>query len=133
MISLKRYLDSDQVREPWREDWIRTAAILGSPFCISGTSRGHWRMRRERLPRSRAELKSSLTRIDEELAHHSDVPGIHAPGVSSTICCMDWGKKTALHYLDKAGEVKDLLLVMARTAESLGHKDDRYTRSNSIP
>ena len=39
-----------------------------------------------------------------------------------------WGKKTALHYEQKAGEVRDLLLVMARTAESLGHQDDQYAQ-----
>ncbi len=59
---------------------------------------------------------------------HSDVHGIARTGAMVDDLLQDWSKKTAQHYLDKAGEVKDLLLVMARTAESLGHKDDRFAQ-----
>ncbi len=37
----------------------------------------------------------------------------------------DWGQRTARHYLEKTGEVKELLLVLARTAESVGERDQR--------
>jgi diguanylate cyclase (GGDEF)-like protein len=37
----------------------------------------------------------------------------------------DWGRRTAIHYLEKAAEVKEILLVMARTAESVGERDQR--------
>jgi diguanylate cyclase (GGDEF)-like protein len=37
----------------------------------------------------------------------------------------EWGKQTAIHYRQKTGEVKDLLLVLARTAESVGERDQR--------
>ena len=37
----------------------------------------------------------------------------------------DWGQCTARHYLEKTGEVKELLLVLARTAESVGERDQR--------
>ena len=36
-----------------------------------------------------------------------------------------WGRQSAKHYQGKAREVKELLLVMARTAESLGSRDQR--------
>ena len=71
------------------------------------------------------ELKSSLARIDEELSQHSDAR--QSVRVRNTVydLLQDWAKKTAQHYLDKAGELKGLLLVMARTAESLEQKRDR--------
>jgi diguanylate cyclase (GGDEF)-like protein len=37
----------------------------------------------------------------------------------------NWGRRTARHYQQKSDEVKDLLLVMARTAESVGTRDQR--------
>lgn len=71
------------------------------------------------------ELKSSLARIDEELSQHSDARQIVRVRNTVYDLLQDWGKKTAQHYLDKAGELKGLLLVMARTAESLEQKRDR--------
>lgn len=37
----------------------------------------------------------------------------------------DWGMRTARHYREKASEVKELLLVMARAAEGVGTRDQR--------
>jgi diguanylate cyclase (GGDEF)-like protein len=39
-----------------------------------------------------------------------------------------WGRNTARHYQQKAGEVKELLIAMARTAESVGARDQRCAR-----
>ena len=39
--------------------------------------------------------------------------------------CATWGRDTAKHYQQKACEVKELLLVMARTAESVSARDQR--------
>jgi diguanylate cyclase len=36
-----------------------------------------------------------------------------------------WGHRAASHYRQKTNEVKDILLVMARTAESVGERDQR--------
>jgi diguanylate cyclase (GGDEF)-like protein len=36
-----------------------------------------------------------------------------------------WGRRTARHYQQKSDEVKALLIVMARTAESVGARDQR--------
>ena len=37
-----------------------------------------------------------------------------------------WGSLTAQHLKSKADEVKDLLIMMAHTAESVGERDERY-------
>ena len=36
-----------------------------------------------------------------------------------------WGRRTAMHYRQQTGEVKELLLILARTAESVGERDQR--------
>jgi diguanylate cyclase (GGDEF)-like protein len=37
----------------------------------------------------------------------------------------EWGRETAAHYRQKTSEVKQMLIVMARTAESVGERDQR--------
>lgn len=39
-----------------------------------------------------------------------------------------WGGNTAEYFKAKANEVKDLLIVLARTAESVGERDQRYAK-----
>lgn len=128
MISLKKYLDSNQVRSLGAEigSTPQLFSVLVSAYRALLADIGE--CSESVCPNLSAELKSNLTRIDEELAHHSDVHGIARTRSIVDDLLQDWGKKTAQHYLDKAGEVKDLLLVMARTAESLGHKDDRFAQ-----
>jgi diguanylate cyclase len=75
-----------------------------------------------------AELKSNIGRIEEELAKHHDVPGIAQTRESMGNLLRSWAKKAARYYEDKAGEMRDLLLVMARTAESLGNRDEEFAR-----
>jgi diguanylate cyclase (GGDEF)-like protein len=40
----------------------------------------------------------------------------------------NWGGRAALHSREKTAEVKDILIVMARTAESVGSRDDRCAK-----
>ena len=79
-----------------------------------------------------AELKRGLTRVDEGLGDHPDLQASARAKDALREVLQDWGKKTAQHYEQKAGEVKDLLLVMARTAESLGHRDDQYAQQLDV-
>ncbi len=128
MISLKKYLESNPARGHSAE-----IEFLSDPFSILLSA---YRALLTEIaecsesvcPEQSAGLKSGLIRIDAELTQHSDVQGIARTRSTVDDLLKDWCKKTARHYFNKAGEVRDLLLVMARTAESLGHKDDRYTR-----
>ena len=39
-----------------------------------------------------------------------------------------WGERTSQYFKAKTNEVKDLLLVLAKTAESVGERDQRYAK-----
>jgi len=70
-------------------------------------------------------LKQSMAQIAGRL---TPVPGREALEAAQTGArqqLQDWGQRTAAHYRQKTAEVKDLLLVMARTAESVGERDER--------
>ena len=42
-----------------------------------------------------------------------------------------WGAQTAEHLKSKADEVKELMMMLARTAESVGERDQRYSNQFS--
>ena len=128
VISLKKYLDSDPARsyDAQIESVPEPFSILLSTYRALLADIGE--CGESVCPDLSAELKSSLTRIDEVLIQHPIGSGIARARNTVHDLLQGWGEKTARHYLDKAGEVRDLLLVMARTAESLGHKDDRYAQ-----
>jgi diguanylate cyclase (GGDEF)-like protein len=128
MISLKRYLDSAKPRidEPEQNCPPNTCLALLGAYRSALAEMGECGA--NACPDLASGLKSGLARLDEELGEHPELASISATREAVRALLHGWGNKTALYYQQKAGEVKDLLLVMARTAESLGHKDDRVAQ-----
>lgn len=128
MISLKRYLESESPRtdnatiEHSADNslsllWAYRAGLTEMADCGANA-----------CPGLAVELKKALTRIDDGLGAHPDLQTVTRAQDSLREVLQSWGKNTAQHYEQKAGEVRDLLLVMARTAASLGHRDDQYAQ-----
>ena len=128
MISLKRYLDSAKTRmdEPEQNCPRGASGALLSAYRSALAEMGECGA--DVCPDLASELKSALARLDEGLGDRPGLPSITVTGAALRELLHDWGDKTALYYQQKAEEVKDLLLVMSRTAVSLGQKDDRYTQ-----
>lgn len=124
MISLKKYLDSpDSVLLADRDEMEMLSAALagyGSALLSMG------KCSVEACPALGDGLKQQLSHLQAALSTSMDQAAIEAidSGVQEQL--QNWGRSTARHYRDKAGEVKELLLVMARTAESVGARDKRY-------
>jgi len=125
MISLKKYLDSDQtdlpkaIHQDPRE--ILPAAItayrsalveMGS--CSTGA-----------CPTLSNDLKRELGRLEAGLATITNCEQVETTQKSVQDQLQDWGRRTAAHYRQTTSEVKDLLLVMARAAEAVGERDQR--------
>jgi diguanylate cyclase (GGDEF)-like protein len=133
MISLKRYLDSAASRVGGPEGNCSIDAFHTLLSAYRSALSEIAECGASACPNLASELKHGLTRLDEDL---DDLPGLS--GITTTRETLHdllkgWGDKTAQYYRQKATEVKDLLLVMARTAESLGTKDDRYIHQlNSV-
>jgi diguanylate cyclase (GGDEF)-like protein len=75
-------------------------------------------------PTMAGDLGHSLSRIESALktAPPPDLGGTQAKLRGMLDC---WGRQASEHYRQKACEVKELLLVLARTAESVGDRDRR--------
>jgi diguanylate cyclase len=71
------------------------------------------------------DLKNELGKLGEGLTGFSTVKEIEATEKSVREKLKDWGGHAAAHYRQKTAEVKEILIVMARTAESVGVRDER--------
>ncbi len=128
MISLKRYLDSDKTRDSESEEDFSSHACLALLSAYRSAMTEFGECGANACPDLAPELKRGLTRLDKDLGDNLRIPAITVTREALRELLHGWGNKTALYYQQKTGEVKDLLLVIARTAESLGHKDDQYAQ-----
>ncbi len=124
MISLKKYLDSEPAGrlteiEPVAPDLLVVvidaygSALLEMGNCSLDACPGLG----DDLKRNLGELRTVLS------------PGMSTKTLAATDSGVRerlrvWGRETARHYQQKASEVKELLLVMAHTAESVSARDE---------
>ncbi len=128
MISLKRYLDAETTLNDSPEKHCSADVCSGLLSAYRSGLAEMGECGANACPGLAMELKRGLTQIDEGLGEHPGIPTITMANDALRELLQVWGKKTAQYSTQKAAEVKDLLLVMARTAESLGHMDDRYAQ-----
>lgn len=121
MISLKKYLDSEHAIPDEDGEDLLTAAMaaygaaldqIGACGLEACPAVG------DRLRRKLASLRAAISpQMSQETLSATDA------GVRGELA--DWGKRASEHYQQKGREVKELLLVMARTAEAVGERDQR--------
>jgi diguanylate cyclase (GGDEF)-like protein len=125
MISIKRYLDSDspvsgKSDEASQQDSFAAAldaygsALLEMGNCSLDACPGLGDALKQSLERLKAELSPAMKR--DKLAAHGD---------QTRDLLRAWGRDAARHYQGKAREVKEMLLTMARAAESVSARDQR--------
>jgi diguanylate cyclase (GGDEF)-like protein len=125
MISLKKYLDSiaaDSDRDDEKgEGGLTSVAIAayGSALVAMGSCS------LEACPGLGNGLKQHLDELNRDLSSKMSCQDLAATDREVQQQLQDWGRGTARHYQQKSDEVKELLIVMARTAESVGARDQR--------
>jgi diguanylate cyclase (GGDEF)-like protein len=137
MISLKKYLDSPdpapedthglEIRSTAEavrsKDPARVLALAVAAYRAALRDMGSCSM--EVCPALGQDLKDTLGKLDERLERDVSPTAVAAAEVAVQQQLQAWGKRTADHYRQKTDEVKDLLLAMARAAESVGERDKR--------
>jgi diguanylate cyclase (GGDEF)-like protein len=125
MISLKKYLDLQQADsgpavEPAGGDLLPAVVdAYGSALL----EMGHASL--DACPGMGDELKRNLGEFKSELSVSMSSATLSATDAGVREQLRGWGRGTAKHYQQKACEVKEMLLMMARTAESVGTRDQR--------
>jgi diguanylate cyclase (GGDEF)-like protein len=125
MISLKKYLDSVE-KELAVEAAVDGQGILPVALQAYGSAlveMGNCSL--NACPGLGAELQQNLAKLQANLSLDMSREQVQKTEASVQEELDAWGRKTARHFEQKAGEVKELLIAMARTAESVGARDER--------
>ncbi|MDR3751743.1 MAG: GGDEF domain-containing protein [Terracidiphilus sp.] len=125
MISLKKYLDAVQTGSnnsgETEETDILSAAIAAYRSAL--LEMGNCSV--DACSGLGEELKHSLGKLEAKLSAQMSSKDVAATEKNVQEQLQGWGRRAARHYQEKTGEVKELLIVMARTAESVGARDQR--------
>jgi len=128
MISIKKYLDAAQPGsnrdcETEEKDLLSLAmAAYRSSLAEMGTCS------LDACPGLGNELKQGLGKLGKSLSMGISWREIEDTERSAREQLQNWGGRAALHSREKTAEVKNILIVMARTAESVGARDERCAR-----
>jgi diguanylate cyclase (GGDEF)-like protein len=125
MISIKKYLDAaragSSAGDMTEEAALASAAIAAYRSALSEIGECSLNT----CPALGHSLRQSLGKLEAGLSAAMNPEAVKGTEKKVQEQLQDWGKKTAAHYRKQTGEVKDLLIVMARTAESVGERDQR--------
>ena len=126
MISLKKYLDmrfeATRTAGPVANDLLDAALQSYRSSLVDMGNSGY-----QACPAFGASLQQSLAGLTTRLTGTVSAKALEETRSQVSERLSQWGERTAEHLKGKAQEIKDLLMVLARTAESLGERDHRYT------
>ena len=123
MISLKKYLDTVDGTDCVADAPPETLSLLIDAYRSTLLEIGNCGV--DACPALGPELRRSLGRFEEALSKRVNAQSISSTQNGVRELLQDWGRHTSRHYQEKAAEVRDLLLIMAHTADSVGHRDKR--------
>jgi diguanylate cyclase (GGDEF)-like protein len=125
MISIKRYLEDTEVI-PGIDGELEAQSLLPltvAAYCSSLVEMGN--CGQDACPAMGGELKQGLGTLEEKLSANLTCELIHETEIGVREYLRGWGRLAASHYRKQTGEVKEILLMMAHTAESVGERDQR--------
>ncbi|HZD33353.1 MAG TPA: GGDEF domain-containing protein [Candidatus Angelobacter sp.] len=125
MISLKKYLDlklEAQKLTATPKRGVLEVAMQSYRSALLNMGKSGYRA----CPAYGASLQQSLTDLEKKLAGECSSGVLQQTSREVGEQLSQWGDRTAEHLRGKTQEVKDLLIMLAGTAESLGERDQRY-------
>jgi diguanylate cyclase (GGDEF)-like protein len=130
LISIKKYLDRDDpvltVAEPEPDELL--AVIIDS---YRSALRAFGSNAVEACPAPGRELEQGLAKLESDLSVDATPTTVRQTQEQVEAQLERWGGATAGHLKEQADEVKELLLLLASTAESVGERDQRYAQQFS--
>ncbi|MGA6981001.1 MAG: GGDEF domain-containing protein [Candidatus Sulfotelmatobacter sp.] len=125
MISLKKYLDMTPDHTRTGDAGLNDlfSALLES-YRSAVLSMGNSGVRA--CPASGCEFQHALAKLERQLFGNLTVPLVRQVETDVEVQLQQWGESTSEYFQVKANEVKELLIVLAHAAESLGERDQRY-------
>ena len=120
MISLKPYLEAKTppAKAEWRGaegELLRAAVVAFSEAILAMVTSG-----RDACSATADQLEAELGAVADQIEEEAEVARLRASGETVALSLRKWGQNSAAHYREKTGEVKQMLLLMARAADSVG-------------
>jgi len=125
MISLKKYIDAARngsATVELTEEEALVASTL-SAYCSALSEMGTYSL--NACPALGNGLREGLGKIEAKLSPPVSRENVESAEKKVSEQLQEWGQKTATHYRKQTSEVKEMLLVMTRAAESVGERDQR--------
>jgi diguanylate cyclase (GGDEF)-like protein len=126
LISIKKYLDGDaptsaiMLLEPNELLTITVEAYRSALRAIG-------RSAVEACPAPGRDLERGLASLEARISSAADAYDVKQTEAQVETQLLRWGVLTAEYLKGQADEVKELLIMLASTAESVGERDQRYT------
>lgn len=130
MISIKKYLDMERLApDPVPGPKGKSAAEdIATPLSRAyvGALDGIANNAEMACPAVGVSLRKSMTDLAGRVMKAPNVATVQEIERKVRDHLNSWGAQAASYFKEKAEEVKELLIAMARTAESIGERDQRY-------
>jgi diguanylate cyclase (GGDEF)-like protein len=125
LISLKKYLDMDPAQPRSSEPGVRElASVILESYRSALLAMGNSGARA--CPAVGSDLQQSLASLENRLSADPTPSLVKETETQVEQQLVQWGESAADYFKTKAKEVKELLIVLVRTAESMGQRDQRY-------
>ncbi|MGC1462319.1 MAG: GGDEF domain-containing protein [Terracidiphilus sp.] len=125
MISLKKYLESVPANSNSPSDHPGGEVASAALAAYSSALAAMGSCSLDACPGLGSELRKNLGALSRTLSFEITSETLAATDREVQGQLRGWGQRTARHYQQKSDEVKELLIVMAHTAESVGARDQR--------
>lgn len=125
MISIKKFLDSDMSEVPIQKEEADELTVAATE-CFRALLAVIGKNAAEISPVLGSNLESNLQGLGRRLAVEFTPGSLRRTEKQIEVQLDEWGARTAQHFKSMADEVKELLIALAKTAESVGSRDQGY-------
>jgi diguanylate cyclase (GGDEF)-like protein len=128
VISIRKYLDLDpselnKCRTPSPDEKLLVTVLEAYRAALSAMGDSGLRA----CPALGPQLQQSLVLLGETLAQTIAPSQIKETEAKVQHHLLEWGEQTSEYFQQRAGDVREILVVLAHAAESVAERDQRYT------
>ncbi|HUD23100.1 MAG TPA: GGDEF domain-containing protein [Acidobacteriaceae bacterium] len=130
MISIKRYMDAS-TGELIVDQQVENEPLMVAMNCYRSALRAVGKSAAQACPAPGSELELQLAKLVGQLPEEPNPRAVQQMETDVEKHLDQWAQETEEYLKQKADGVKELLMILARTAESVGERDQRYANQFS--